>query len=264
MVDVRVGDLLLRHERPAAVLRPVPLLLVHGLWGGAWVWERWLPYAASRGWDAWAIELRGRNGSRPVEDLGKTRVADFVRDVRDVVEHLGPCALVGLSLGGLVAQAVSAEEPNLRAVVYLCTVPPGGMIAVNRWMVRRMPRYLPAILRGGTFKPSRSDADALLFNDTPPELADATYPKLVEDSGTIAREIMLGSVKVDASRIGCPRLIVSADEDHVSPRSLQPKLVRKYAAEHVAIPGLDHMHTMHPQWEGPAGVVLDWAERVTN
>jgi pimeloyl-ACP methyl ester carboxylesterase len=199
-----------------------------------------------------------------VEDLGRARVADFVRDVRDVVDHVGPCVLVGLSLGGLVAQAVSADEPNLRAVVYLCSVPPGGMIALNRWMVTRMTRYLPAIFRSGTFKPRRSDADALLFNGSPIELADATYPKLIADSGTVAREIMLGSVKVDASRIRCPRLIVSMDEDRISPPSLQPKLVRKYTAEHVAIPGLDHMHTMHPEWERPAGVVLDWAERVTN
>jgi pimeloyl-ACP methyl ester carboxylesterase len=264
MADVRFGDLLVRHQSPVTVLRPVPLLLVHGLWGGAWVWDRWLPYAASRGWDAWAIELRGRNGSRPVEDLGRMRVADLVRDVREVVEHLGPCVLVGLSMGGLVAQAVSAEEPNLRAVVYLCTVPPGGVIALNRWMVRRMARYLPVILRGGTFKPRRPDADALLFNGSPRELADATYPRLIPDSGTIAREIMLGSVKVDASGIACPRLIVSTEEDHISPRSLQPKLARKYAAEHVPIPGLDHMHTMHPDWERPAMVVLDWAERVTN
>jgi pimeloyl-ACP methyl ester carboxylesterase len=246
------------------VLRPASLLLVHGLWGGAWVWERWLPYAASRGWDAWAIEHRGRNGSRPVQDLGRVRIADLVRDVREVIEHIGPCVLVGFSMGGLVAQAASAEEPNMRAAVYLCTVSPGGMIAINRWMIRYMSRYLPTIFRSGTFKPRRSDADALLFNNSPRELAHVTYPRLIADSGRIAREIMLGSVKVDASRIGCPRLIVSTDEDHISPPSLQPKLVKKYAAEHVAIPGLDHMHTLHPDWERPAKVVLDWAERVTS
>jgi pimeloyl-ACP methyl ester carboxylesterase len=263
MEDVRVGNLVVRHEAPATTRRSAPLLLVHGLWGGAWVWDRWLPFAAARGWDTWAIENRGRAGSGPVADLGRVRIADLVGDVREVVAHLGPCVLVGYSMGGLVAQAVAAEESNLRAVVYLCTVAPGGMIAINGWMVRYMARYLPTIARSGTFKPRRIDADAILFNGSPRDLADATYPRLMPDSGTIAREIMLGTVKVDASKISCPTLIVSTDEDHISPRALQPKLVRKYGAEHVAIPGLDHMHTKHPEWERPADAVLDWAERVT-
>ena len=258
-----VGNLQLDHVEPEGAPRTLPLLLVHGLWGGAWVWERWLPYAASRGWDAWAIEHRGRNGSRPVADLGRVRIRDLVGDVREVIAHLGPCVVVGFSMGGLVVQAVSAEEPNVRAAVYLCTVAPGGMVSINGWMVRRMARYLPTIFRSKTFSPRRADADVLLFNGSPRELADSIHPRLIPDSGTIAREIMLGSVKVNASRISCPLLIVSTGEDHVSPPSLQPKLVKKYGADHLAFPGLDHMHTLHPDWEGPAKSVLDWAERVT-
>ena len=258
-----IGGLLLDHAEPEGLARPLPLLLVHGLWGGAWVWERWLPYAASRGWDAWAIEHRGRNGSRPVPDLGRVRLRDLVGDVREVIAQLGPCVLVGFSMGGLVVQAVSAEETNVRAAVYLCSVAPGGMVSTNRWMVRRMARYLPTIFRGNAFKPNRPDADVLLFNGSPREVADANFPRLIPDSGTIAREIMLGSVRVDASQIRCPRLIVSTGEDRISPPSLQPKLVKKYVAEHLSFPGLDHMHTLHPDWEGPAKAVLDWAERVT-
>jgi pimeloyl-ACP methyl ester carboxylesterase len=264
VTDERIGDLLLRHEPPVAGRRAGPLLLVHGLWGGAWVWDRWLPYASSRGWDTWAIEHRGRNGSRSVDDLGRVRIADLVGDVREVVGRLGPCAVVGFSMGGLVVQALSAEEPDLRAVVYLCSVAPGGVFAINRWMVRGLARYLPTIVRGGAFRPKRADADVLLFNGTPRHLADATYPRLIPDSGTIAREIMVGSVRVDASRIRCPRLVVSTREDHVSPRALQPRLVKKYGAEHVAVAGLDHMHLCHPEWERVAKVTLDWLERVTN
>jgi len=255
-----VGEIALEHVEPAGARRPVPLVLVHGLWGDTWVWDRWMPHAVSRGWDTWAIHHRGRGGTWPTVDLGKVSLRDLVADLREVLRHLGPAAVVGFSMGGLVAQLAS-DDPNLRAVVYLNTVPPGGMIAFNPWMARRLAKFLPRILAGRVFVPTRSDADVLLYNRSPSATVEQYYAKAIADSGTIAREIMLGSCKVDASKIGAPRLIVSASEDRISPPSLQRKLIDKYGAEHTAFPGLDHMNPVGPDWQGPADATLDWLER---
>ncbi len=34
-----------------------PLLLLHGLWTDAWIWERFATYLAHRGWESWAPAL---------------------------------------------------------------------------------------------------------------------------------------------------------------------------------------------------------------
>ena len=67
----RIGDLLLEHAPAVGPVKPYPLLLVHGMNGGAWYLRPWLYAAAQSGWDSWAVNLRGHHGSRPVTDLGR-------------------------------------------------------------------------------------------------------------------------------------------------------------------------------------------------
>ena len=93
--------------------------------GGSWYLENHLKAAAADGWDAWAINLRGHWGSRPVPDLGRVSVLEYVEDVRDCLRALGPAAVLGHSMGGLVAQKI-AEEGAVTAAVFLASAPPRG------------------------------------------------------------------------------------------------------------------------------------------
>jgi pimeloyl-ACP methyl ester carboxylesterase len=249
------------HAEPTGERRPLPLLLVHGLWADAWIWERWLPHAASAGWDVWAVQLRGRSGSRPVNDLGRVTTADFVTDVRDVLAAIGPAVVVGHSMGGLVAQVVASRDTRVRAAAFVCAIPPRGILAVSGPMIRRFPRYLPAILGSRAFAPGRSDARDMLCNASPAAVLDEYMPRVVKDSGTVARQVLLGAIKVEPRRL--PVMVVGADEDRISPPSIQPKLARRYGGELRRFPGLDHSHLVGPEWRGPADAVLDWADRVT-
>ena len=41
-----------------------PLLFVHGVYTGAWVWDEYfLPYFAAQGYESHAVSLRGHGGS---------------------------------------------------------------------------------------------------------------------------------------------------------------------------------------------------------
>ncbi|PYM82321.1 MAG: hypothetical protein DME09_14685 [Candidatus Rokuibacteriota bacterium] len=105
----RIGDLLLDRAVPAARTRSAALLFIHGMWGGSWLFERPLALAAQAGWEAWAINLRGHHGSRPVADLGRVRLADYVQDVTDALQKVRPAIVIGYSMGGLLAQIVAAR-----------------------------------------------------------------------------------------------------------------------------------------------------------
>jgi pimeloyl-ACP methyl ester carboxylesterase len=249
------------HAEPVGERRTFPLLLVHGLWADAWVWERWLPFAAARGWDTWAVHLRGRSGSRPVAALGKVRISEFVRDVRDTLNAIGPAVLVGHSMGGLLAQLVAATDERVRAAAFMCAIPPRGIVALTGPMLLRSPRFLPALAGGRAFVPRRADAQALICNASPRSVLDDYLARAIADSGMAARELAFG-VKVDPVGVVCPVLVLGTGEDRISPPSVQPKLARRYDAELVQLGGLDHLHMIGERWQGPADAVLGWAERV--
>lgn len=260
---VRVGDLVVDH-RPAAGASTAPsILFVHGLWAGAWLWDGWLGVAAERGWDAWAIELRGRNGSRPDTELGRVRIRDFVADVREALQHIGEAVLVGHSMGGLVAQAVTAEDPRVRAAAFLCSVPPRGIVALSGPLLRQAGAYLPAMARSRTFVPRRADADAMVMNELDPSLRTELFERFIADSGAATREIALGRVAVDPAKVRAPVLVGGATHDRISPPTVHAKLVRRYGADEVVFDGRGHLVMLEEGWQARAVQVLEWAGRAT-
>ena len=64
-----------------------PLLLIHGAANGAWVWERWQRALAARGWETYAVDLRGHGKSEPL-DLSRTSIEDYVSDVQRATGQL--------------------------------------------------------------------------------------------------------------------------------------------------------------------------------
>ncbi len=256
----RIGELTLERVFPREVRHPTRLLLVHGMWGGAWYWANYQRVFAEAGWDSWALNLRGHHGSRPVADFGQVSVRDYVADVRECVARLGDTILVGHSMGGLVAQKVTELVP-LRAAVFLTSAAPRG-IPVLRWpVVSRIARYVGAMLADRAFLLTEAHAAALLGNNLAPEAQRAFYGRLVPESGRAARELALGQVAVDAARLQCPTLVVGAGLDTITPAPVQRQIAAKYGAEYRELPGHAHMLMLEEGWEAFAGDLCAWLEK---
>src|SRR4051794_19450562 len=85
-----------------------PVVLVHGAASSAAVWQYWIERLVAGGWPASALDLRGHGASAPI-DLARTSMADYLHDVRRVVEQLRERpVIVGWSMGGLVALMAGA------------------------------------------------------------------------------------------------------------------------------------------------------------
>jgi pimeloyl-ACP methyl ester carboxylesterase len=237
------------------------LLLVHGMHGGSWYLRSWLYAAAHAGWDAWALNLRGHHGSRPVQNLGRVSVLDYVEDVHDCLRTLGEAVVVGHSMGGLVAQKV-AEGGRVRAAVFATSAAPKGIRIVTWTLLSRMPRYAVPILAGRPFTISPDDAAALIGNRLTPEQQAWAYPQLVAESGRAAREMALGSVAVDPAGIRCPTFVLGAEHDRITPASVERKIAARYGSEYLEAPGHAHMVMLEEGWEMPFREVLAWLDRV--
>lgn len=263
MIDTALIDgLAVAVARPAADAPPrPPLLLVHGLGGGAWYWARYQQFFAERGYASHAVELRGRGASRPVADLGRVAIADYVADALDVARALGePPVVIGHSMGGLIAQKV-AEAGAARAAVLLCSAPPRGIPLITRALVARQLKHVPAMLASRPVLGARADHDVLTFNRVPEAERGALFDRLVPESGRVARELSLGAVKVDAARVRCPMLVVSAAEDRFVPPAVGRRIARKYGAAYRVFAGHGHFMIWEPGWERPAAAIEEWLAR---
>lgn len=261
---IRIGDLALDAVQPARASRP-PMLMVHGIMGGAWYFAKWLEFFAARGHPSYAVNLRGHHGSRPVADMGTVSVMDYVTDVRDAARgvadrHDGArVILVGHSMGGLTAQK-AAESLGPAALILLSSAPPRGILLFSWPLFRRQMKHVPAMLASRPVVADPADNTALFLNRLSPSDALELAPRWTSTSGRAGREMTLGSIAVASNLIECPVLVVAGRDDVAIPPRIQRKIARKYGAEFRDYEGHAHFLIWEPGWERIAGDVAAWLE----
>src|SRR5258708_7383773 len=98
--------------------RRKPLLFVHGELAGSWLWERYLGYFASRGWEGHALNLRNHYWSQTA-DPTTLSFDTYTEDVVASIARLGPSVVVvGHGMGGLLALK-AAERMEISGLVLL-------------------------------------------------------------------------------------------------------------------------------------------------
>lgn len=234
-----------------------PLLLIHGMFGGAWQFAEWQRRLAERGRSSVAIDLRGHGASGGVTDIGHLSLDDYATDALGVARELQAPQVIGHSLGGLIAQKL-AETGAVRATVLLCPAPPRWITALSSGLLVRMAKYSPELLLSRPLLPLRSDADALFLHRIPPAERDSIFARIQPESGRVARELALGAMAVDAKRVSCPMLSIGAADDRFVPPRVARAIARKYGAEYREYAGHGHYIVGEPGWERVADDVVAW------
>ncbi len=114
----------------------VPVLFVHGIFSGAWIWEEhFLDWFANHGYHAYAVSLRGHGRSSAPDPTGQYSLKDYAQDLEDAIRtieqnHKQPPLLVGHSMGGMVVQRFLTQHVG-RGAVLLCSIPPQGMMPLS-------------------------------------------------------------------------------------------------------------------------------------
>ena len=263
--SIDIDGLLLDVALPSRPSQP-PMLMVHGIMGGAWYFAKWLEFFAARGYPAYALNLRGHHGSRAVDDFGKVSVMDYVADVRDASygireRHPGPpLVLVGHSMGGLIAQK-AAESLAPAALVLLSTVPPRGIPLLSWPLFRRELKHVPQMLTSRSIIVSPRDAADLFLNRVNPAEVASFLPLWAPASGRAGREITFGRIAVDEKRIACPVILAAGADDVAIPPRVQRKVARKYGAVFREYEGNAHFLIWENGWDRIATDVATWLDQ---
>lgn len=256
MLPRRLGSL---HLDTIDVDSPLgaPVLCLHGLFAGSWVYERFLPLIAARGHPAAALSFRGHPPAPPLPSIGRTSIAAYCHDAAEAARALDRPIVIGHSLGGLVALLLASRN-LVRAAVLVSSAPPRGITVLSPTLLLRMPRYLPALLFSRAFLPRPRDLDALVLNRVPAAERAQSRGRFVPDSGRATRQAALGTSDADLSATRTPLLVVSGDEDRFVPLGVARRIAQRFDAPLHVAPGHAHFLFGEPGWEAHAAAILDW------
>jgi pimeloyl-ACP methyl ester carboxylesterase len=253
---IRIGGLTVMHAQPDIVRGP-PVLFVHGIVVDWRVWAEWLPFFAARGLPAFALSLRGHGASGTVPDLGHVSMQDYVDDAATVARHIGRPAVVGHSMGGLLAQCMAARDV-VRSATLITPAPPRGIILFSPKLALKQIKYLPALLLNRPLSVDPEELREIAMNCAPPEIQSRALAQLVPESGRAMRELSLTGVPVDATKIRCPMQVFAAEHDRFVPPRIVAKIAKRYKAPLAIVPGRSHIVIQEPGWQSLATTVADW------
>ena len=96
-------------------------VLVHGSFGGGWVWQKVTPFLRRGGYEVYTPRLTGLSDRSHLLDCG-VNLTTHITDVASLLfyEDLSDVVLVGHSYAGMVITGVAANVPErLKLLVYL-------------------------------------------------------------------------------------------------------------------------------------------------
>jgi pimeloyl-ACP methyl ester carboxylesterase len=230
-----------------------PLVLVHGLAGAAYNFTELAPFLARRR-RVLIPDLPGHGGTRAlpaVEGLG-----DLAAHVARVAEHEGmaPAAVLGYSMGGVLALRLAAERHDAVAAVVLLAS--AGIVSTTRraelWM-RATTALRPARLlaharnaiarRPGLRVPVFGYWGAEDPRALPPEAVIGFLEAQSEhtDVKSAARALVRDDPRLYLDRVRCPALVVWGARDRLTPLEDGFELARRLRAPLRVLPATGHL-----------------------
>ncbi len=222
------------------------VVLLHGIGGGRAGWGGTGAALAAAGFVALAVDLPGYGLSAPLDPF---TIAGVAERVRGLIAWSGQAsaAIVGHSLGGMVAQELVAAAPGcVNALVLAATSPafgpPGGgwqqqflasrlaPLDAGRGMAGLAAELVPAMAGTAASAESLAAAQALMAG-----VPEATYRAALGALVAFDRREAL-------ARIAVRTLVITGEHDRTAPPEVARKLAARIAgAQLVLLPGTGHL-----------------------
>ncbi|HEX6701776.1 MAG TPA: alpha/beta fold hydrolase [Gaiellaceae bacterium] len=229
------------------------LLLVHGLGGAASNWVELVPLLAPR-FRLLVPDLPGHGGSSPLP--AAPTLNPFADAVAAMAEREGmlPAAVVGHSLGGVVALRLALRRPHAvralvlaaaagissasrfreTAVTLLVLARPARLVAPHRRLIARVPILRYPVL--GYWEVS--DPPALSARAVEGFLAGPALHTDVADAG---RALVADDPRPELDRVRCPTLVLWGARDRMVPLDDGIEYARRLRASLRVIPDCGHL-----------------------
>jgi pimeloyl-ACP methyl ester carboxylesterase len=252
------------------------VVLIHGAWARGGSWSPARTAFEERGYAVHTPTLRHHElplheGAMKIASLS---MRDYTDDLVALVDSLdSPPLLVGLSLGGLLAQLVAARTRHA-GVVAACPIPAAGIFAATPTTLRSLgsiygrhflqPRPWVKPLYPPTWQRFRQ----WIANAQTEEAAREFFADCVCESGRACCEIFFSfldrgkATTVNFAAVTAPVLVIRGECDRVVPPQIVPKTAARYqCGTYVEIPSSDHLVFSGAALPATMAHIDDWIAR---
>jgi pimeloyl-ACP methyl ester carboxylesterase len=245
-VKAVIAGLSADHYPPEQKKFKSPLILVHGVWSGAWCWQSWATHFCNLGWDCTAVDLRRRDTENFMGNLPRLSFSDCVRDLQEVIRSFPNLpVLVAMNLGALMALKAS-EASALAALILVSPSPPGNLTLPRSrpqrllWLKYRLLLFLR--------RPIRIDEKDFRFYFLAPLPENLQIPltrQHVPESSALVREFLAPRIGFESRLLRCPLLVLGGSRDELTPATNSSRMARSLGGEFKEYPGQGHWLIEH-------------------
>ena len=218
-----------------------PLILVHGSFGGFFMWKMIATALQKAGFHSYALSLRGHKPSGET-DLGNVSMKDYVDDITVVINelHLEEPVVIGHSMAGLLV-LMYAKGNLVHAVV---SIDPSPSLEVQGSGDEENIKTIPAIYTAmDAGMPSDPQKVMQALSDISPEILMKMKDMLGPESGHARKDRKRG-ISVPKESLNSPILMIGAELGKSVPFGISfestQKMAKYYDAELVEIKGATH------------------------
>ena len=253
------------------------VVLIHGMWMTPKSWDDWIDHYSDRGYRAIAPGWPGitdpeqiRRDPSPLRGLGIKKIADHYEPIIRGLDR--PPIIIGHSFGGLTTQLLLDRGLGVAGVV-IGTAPPKGIVALPPSTLRSaLPGLKNPFDPDGLAPLSHKQFQYRFTNTISEEESDRIYAEqyipgtnraFVEAAyANVHRQSPAAVNFTNPARP--PLLVIAGSEDHISPLSLNRKLLKLQskapsATELKEYQGRPHYMAGLDGWEEIADFALNWA-----
>jgi pimeloyl-ACP methyl ester carboxylesterase len=209
-------------------MEPVNVVLVHGSYAGAWVWDLVRPKLERRGHRVTTVDL-------PVSDP-LAGAAAYARAIVDATDWGEPPVLVGHSMSGLVVPLVAAERPVRSLIFVAAMLARPGMSAMEQRQAEPIDGTTPPTtaqwtdLGEGVWSVGPDTATELFWQDAPPDVAAWAVARLRPQAYLVMTE-----TSPLAAWPAVPSAYIACRDD----RATNPEWERRVARERLGVEAVE-------------------------
>lgn len=229
-----------------------PIIFIHGAGGGGWEWEYWKIYFESFGYMCFAPTLTGNK-----KNLAEVGIIDYVKELQHIVKKLKKPVIIGVSMGGWLAQKIGELE-DTKGLVLVNSCPPKG-VATGLWPTKKYSN-VPTIIKWSTESTLQETIDCM------PEATKKTilwaHPQWRDESGKVIKELRSG-LPIHKQLITKNILVIAGKNDVDITPEVSRRISNYYHADYFEFTGVSHVGALlGKRWKKIAASVKSWIETI--